>query len=63
MEYNDFLKSKVRLAQNEGFKVDLSEINQVLKPHNQLMVKWMVEGGRRACFAAFGLGEVPLLET
>jgi len=53
--YEDFLKSKVRIAQNEGFKIELEEINPTLKLHNKLMVKWLVEGGRRACFASFGL--------
>jgi hypothetical protein len=55
MQYEEFLKSKVRLASNEGFQVDIDIINPLMKPHNRLMVKWMVEGGRRACFAAFGL--------
>jgi len=55
LEYDDFLKSKVRLAQPDGFACELEEINQALKPHNKLMVKWLVEGGRRACFASFGL--------
>lgn len=53
--YDEFLKSKVRLAQSDGFDCDISEINPALKPHNKLMVKWLVEGGRRACFASFGL--------
>lgn len=62
--YDDFLKSKVRIAQKEGFSVELSEINPALKTHNKLMVKWMVEGGRRACFASFGLHKtVTQLET
>lgn len=55
MEYQQFLKNKVRLAQNEGFDLDLSLINPALKPHNKLMVKWLVNGGRKACFASFGL--------
>lgn len=54
-DYEVFLKNKVRLAQNTGFDLELSEINPALKPHNKLMVKWMVNGGRRACFASFGL--------
>lgn len=54
-EYDSFLKSKVRLAQPDGFECSLGEINPALKPHNKLMVKWLVEGGRRACFASFGL--------
>lgn len=53
--YEQFLKGKVRLAQSTGFDIEDSEINPALKPHNRLMVKWMVEGGRRACFASFGL--------
>ena len=55
MEYQDFLKSKIRLASKHGFAVSLDEISDRLKPHNQLMVKWLVEGGKRACFASFGL--------
>ena len=54
-EYNDFLKSKVRMAKKEGVDLTLDEINPSLKPHNKLMVKWLVNGGRRACFASFGL--------
>ena len=53
--YKDFLKSKIKLAENYGFSVSMDEINSRLKPHNRLMVKWMVEGGKRACFASFGL--------
>jgi hypothetical protein len=53
--YEQFLKNKVRLANNEGFDLDETQINPALKPHNKLMVKWLVNGGRRACFAAFGL--------
>jgi len=55
MEYQEFLKSKVRLAQSDGFEISDDDINPALKPHNKLMVKWMVKGGRRACFASFGL--------
>lgn len=55
MEYQEFLKSKIKISEDYGFKVDMSEINPNLKPHNKLMVKWLVEGGKRACFASFGL--------
>lgn len=55
MTYDQFLKNKVRLAQNAGFDMDISQVNPALKPHNRLMVKWLVNGGRRACFASFGL--------
>lgn len=53
--YEDFLKSKVRLASQAGFDISLDEINPALKLHNRLMVKWAIEGGRRALFASFGL--------
>ena len=55
MEYEAFLKSKIKLATKEGFTCNAADINPALKPHNKLMVEWMVNGGRRACFAAFGL--------
>ncbi|SFW16430.1 DNA methyltransferase [Chitinophaga sancti] len=64
IEYNEFLKRKVRLAGSNGFEVSIDEINPALKPHNRLMVKWNVEGGRRANFASFGLHKtVTQLET
>lgn len=55
MNYQEFLRNKIKIAPKQGFSVDLSEVSIKLKPHNRLMIKWMVEGGRRACFAAFGL--------
>jgi hypothetical protein len=63
-QYDIFLQSKIKLAQNTGFEVHDSEINPILKPHNRLMVKFLVNGGRRACFANFGLHKtVTQLET
>ncbi len=53
--YINFLKSKVKIAPKQGFGLDISKVNENLKPHNKIMVKWLVEGGRRACFASFGL--------
>jgi DNA modification methylase len=62
--YEDFLRAKVKLAESWGYDVAESEINPALKPHQRAMVKWAVAGGRRACFAAFGLGKsVVQLET
>jgi hypothetical protein len=54
-QYNQFLLSKIRLSQKQGFELDIDLINPFIKPHNKIMVKWLVEGGRRACFASFGL--------
>lgn len=60
----DFLKSKIKISEDYGFTLNLDEINPRLKPHNRLMVKWLVEGGKRACFASFGLHKtVTQLET
>jgi hypothetical protein len=54
-EYNQFLHNKIKIAPKQGFDLDIDLINTRLKPHNKIMVKWLVEGGRRACFASFGL--------
>ncbi|UOB16605.1 DNA methyltransferase [Abyssalbus ytuae] len=53
--YDTFLKNKIKISKPSGFNIDISEVSDQLKPHNKLMVKWMVEGGKRACFASFGL--------
>lgn len=55
--YRTFLEQKVRMAPSIGFHVDLDEINPLLKPHQKAIVQWAVRGGRRAIFAAFGLGK------
>jgi DNA modification methylase len=55
MDYDKFLRNKVKLATKGGFDLEIDEISHHLKPHNRIMVKWLVEGGRRACFASFGL--------
>lgn len=55
--YADFLKAKVRLAPVSGFEIDDADVNQILKPHQRDIVRWAVRGGRRAIFAAFGLGK------
>ena len=54
-DYIEFLKAKIKLAPMNGFELDIDLINPNLKLHNKIMVKWLVEGGRRACFASFGL--------
>jgi len=55
MEYADFLRAKIRMAQFKGFDVPLEQINPQLKPHTRDIVKWAVQGGQRAIFASFGL--------
>lgn len=55
--YLDFLRAKVAVAGAVGFDVADSEINPILKPHQRAIVRWAIAGGRRAIFAAFGLGK------
>ena len=57
MTYDEFLRSKIAIAQDSGFNVELSEINDILKPHQKDAVKWALHGGCRAIFASFGLGK------
>jgi DNA modification methylase len=64
MDYDTFLKNKVKLASNDG--VDQININpsSALMEHQKAAVQWMCLGGQRACFASFGLGKsVIQLET
>ncbi|ODT50283.1 DNA methyltransferase [Devosia sp. 63-57] len=57
LRYEDFLAAKVARAPVSGFIVENDEINPLLSPHQKAMVKWACLGGRRALFAAFGLGK------
>lgn len=64
MDYEAFLRSKIRLADFGGFDVPDSAVNPILKPHQRDIVRWAVRGGNRAIFAAFGLGKsVMQIET
>lgn len=57
MTYDEFLQRKVVVAEPAGFPCEPHEVNPLLKPHQVAMVCWAVRGGRRAIFAAFGLGK------
>src|SRR5690625_2399979 len=58
MDYTEFLKAKVPTAERSGFSdVKAADFHPILKPHQRVMAQWMVDGGRHACFAAFGLGK------
>ena len=56
-DYIEFLKSKMVIAPKSGIAIDKGEISAILKPHQRDIVMWAVQGGRRAIFAAFGLGK------
>lgn len=55
MEYRDFLRRKIIFDHKQGFEA--VDVSPVLKPHQRDIVTWAVAGGRRAIFAAFGLGK------
>ncbi|MDP0495070.1 MAG: DNA methyltransferase [Verrucomicrobiota bacterium JB024] len=56
--YDSFLQSKVASARSFGFaEVGESDLNPMLKPHQRDVALWAIRGGRRAGFAAFGLGK------
>lgn len=62
--YADFLADKIAFDRHYGQPVTDDQINPLLKPHQRRIVQWAVEGGRRAIFAAFGLGKsIMQLET
>lgn len=55
--YRAFLAAKVQLAPSLGIAVSEEEVNPILKGHQRAIVRWALAGGRRAIFAAFGLGK------
>jgi hypothetical protein len=64
MSYADFLAAKAAIAPLKGRVIRGADIHPILKPHQRAIVAWAVAGGRRAIFAAFGLGKSILqLET
>ena len=64
MNYTDFVASKICLDSRKGFDVDPECIHPALMSdpyrHQGAIVRWCLEGGCRAIFAAFGLGKTPM---
>lgn len=56
-DYRQFLESKFRFSKAWGFEVAAEGVNPLLKPHQRDIVRWAVQKGRAAVFAAFGLGK------
>ena len=54
--YIEFLKTKIPQAELSGFE-PTNPIHPSLFPHQRDISEWCVRGGRRACFASFGLGK------
>ncbi len=57
IDYIGFLRSKMVIAKKTGITIDPGEISPILKPRQRDAVLWAAAGGRRAIFAAFGLGK------
>ena len=55
--YKEFLEKKIVVAESFGSAISESSLSPALLPHQRDIVKWAVEGGRRAIFASFGLGK------
>ena len=61
--YHAFLEAKIPTAPAAGLPCALDEVpthltdGRPLKDHQRHIVRWAVEGGRRALFEAFGLGK------
>ncbi len=62
--YADFLTAKTPVPAEAGIPIDPGQVHPMLFPHQRAIVEWAVRGGRRAIFAAFGLGKsVMQIET
>lgn len=56
-DYEKFIQGKVKLAKDEGVKIANIKPSPALMAHQKAAVEWLCTGGRRACFASFGLGK------
>ncbi len=55
--YGEFVAAKASFDSACGFDIDVDQVHPQLMPHQRDIVRWAVKGGRRAIFAAFGLGK------
>ena len=62
-DYRAFLEAKAPMAQPAGLPCSLDDIpthlstGDPIQPHQRAIIRWAIEGGRRALFEAFGLGK------
>ncbi|QIG58439.1 DNA methylase N-4 [Mycobacterium phage Cornie] len=57
VSYTEFVAAKARFDNTYGHQVGPDDVHPMLLPHQRDLVRWAVAGGRRAIFAAFGLGK------
>jgi hypothetical protein len=63
-EYRAFLEAKRPAARIYGRQITADVVHPICKPHQAAIIRWAVQGGRRAIFAKFGLGKsIMQLET
>ena len=63
-DYLRFVTDKSCVDVMHGHDIDADAIHPLLLPHQRAIVEWAVRGGRRAIFAAFGMGKsIMQLET
>jgi hypothetical protein len=55
--YREFLRRKASISKDYGIPFTATDVHPSLKPHQRDTVLWACRGGRRAIFAAFGLGK------
>lgn len=57
MNYQDFLKTKITIAERSGFEVDPSRLNAENFPHQNDAIVWAARMGRALIAMSFGLGK------
>lgn len=50
-DYQAFLEQKIELAPESGFLVSREKINSKATELQKDAIQWLLQGGRRACFA------------
>ena len=58
-DYHEFLKTKKHGIESVGFRIEESEINQMLFDWQRKIVQWAIMRGRAAIFEDCGLGKTP----
>jgi DNA modification methylase len=57
MEYQDFLESKIKLAERSGLIASPAELHHSTKPHQRDIILWLLELGAGLCAADTGMGK------
>ena len=55
MDYQNFLKSKIKLVDRSGFEVSTADLHPAMSAHSKAMAQWALREGRGLLAASFGL--------